>query len=149
MSDSMRELYQETILDHYKRPRNYGAPEHETLSAQGYNPLCGDKVKVYVTLDGDNVTNVMFEGSGCAICTASSSMMTEQVKGLTVTEAENLFDTVRSMFVSDPETEPPDGIGDLIVLAGVREHPIRIKCATLPWHALKAALSSQPVVSTE
>jgi nitrogen fixation NifU-like protein len=150
-------LYQEIILEHCKRPRNFGPPEGPASSAEGYNPLCGDKVKVYVQLDGERVRRATFEGVGCAISTASASLLTEAVAGRTVTEARALFRRVHAMLT----TEPPPGpeaegeLGKLLALAGVREYPMRVKCATLPWHTLLAALaqgeagSVAPPVSTE
>lgn len=149
MSDAMRELYQGVILDHYRNPRNYGVPNPVTLHATGHNPLCGDRVTAYVTLEGDSLKSVMFEGVGCAICMASSSMMTERVRGLTVAEALVEFETIHQLFVSDFTDAPSASLGDMVALAGVREYPIRIKCATLPWHALRSALSQQPDATTE
>lgn len=141
MSDDLRDLYQETILDHYKHPRNYGA-EEGAAKAEGANPLCGDRVTIYVSLDENQIQRVSFEGSGCAICMASASLMTERLKGLTVDEAMNLFEKAHAMFLSDPESEVWADAEELAALAGVREFPMRVKCATLPWHALKAALAS-------
>lgn len=149
MSD-LRELYQSTILDHYKKPRNFGALPGATHRADGYNPLCGDRVTVHLILDGDRVADVRFEGSGCAISTASASMMTELVKGRTKAEAEALFERFHEL-VAGPEgaLPDPDAIGKLAVFSGVREYPARIKCATLVWHALHSALGDAGEVSTE
>jgi len=152
MSD-VRELYQTTILDHYKKPRNFGPLEGANRHADGFNPLCGDKVTVHLMLDGDVVKDVRFEGSGCAISTASASVMTEAVKGRTRDEAEALFRRFHHL-VAGPEEGLPglDEIGKLAVFGGVREFPARIKCATLVWHALHSALHGahpDEAVSTE
>ena len=149
MSLDLRELYQEVILDHCKRPRNKGAVAEPTGEAEGFNPLCGDQVRVTLFLDGDIVRDIAFEGSGCAISTASASMMTEIVKGKTVTEAEAIFREFQTMVTATGEPEEHPDLGDLEVLAGVREYPVRIKCATLPWHTLHAALKGGGEVSTE
>jgi nitrogen fixation NifU-like protein len=150
MSD-LRELYQEVILDHHKRPRNFRKQE-AARHVEGFNPLCGDKVTVYVKLDGDVIRDVSFQGSGCAISTASASLMTEALKGKTRAEAEELFkhfhDVVTGKDRDDPEDEK---LGKLTVFTGVREFPVRIKCATLPWHTFHAALEGEEskTVSTE
>jgi nitrogen fixation NifU-like protein len=150
MSD-LRDLYQEVILDHHKKPRNCRRIEEASCHIQGYNPLCGDKCTVYVKLDGDRIKDVSFEGSGCAISTASASMMTESLKGKTRTEAETLFKEFQQMVTErDLEAEAPESLGKLAVFAGVRQYPARIKCATLAWHTLHAALEgSKEPVSTE
>lgn len=153
MSD-LRELYQSVILDHNKRPRNQRKPEAASRSAAGYNPLCGDKVIVHVALDGDLVRDIGFEGSGCAISTASASMMTEALKGRTRAEAEALFQRFHHVVTGEMADEPTaadiEALGKLAVFSGVREYPARVKCATLVWHALRAALSDEPkTVSTE
>ena len=152
----LTDLYQEVILDHCKRPRNFDALPGADHIAEGYNPLCGDKVKVYVALDGERLTGVGFEGSGCAISTASASLMTEALAGKSVGEAQLLFDEVHGMLTGDPSTaaEATDSLGKLAALGGVREYPMRVKCATLAWHTLQAALAqrpdeSAPPVSTE
>ncbi len=150
MSD-LRELYQEVILDHNKRPRNFRAIEHPTRTAKGHNPLCGDRLTLYLMLDGDRIADVAFEGSGCAISKASASLMTEALKGKTVTEAEALFERFHDV-VTAPGDAPvnTDGLGKLAVFAGVREFPARVKCASLAWHTLQAALDAKDgVVSTE
>jgi nitrogen fixation protein NifU and related proteins len=142
----LTELYQEVILDHCKRPRNFGAVPGADHVAEGYNPLCGDKVKVYLTLDGDRLTRIGFEGSGCAISTASASLMTEALAGRTVPEAQELFGEVHEMLTGDPSrrAETGESLGKLAALAGVREYPVRVKCATLAWHTLQAALAQRP-----
>jgi|SRR5579871_6789479 len=142
MSD-LRDLYQEVILDHNRGPRNYGVLEGATREAQGYNPLCGDKCTVYVRLTGERIDEIRFTGSGCAISRASASLMTEAVKGRTVTDAMATFDRFQAMITAPLEREAGDeSLGRLSVLGGVREFPVRIKCASLPWHTLKAALAN-------
>jgi nitrogen fixation protein NifU and related proteins len=142
----LSDLYQEIILDHCKRPRNFGALPGADHVAEGYNPLCGDKVKVYVALDGDTLTGVRFEGSGCAISTASASLMTEAIAGRSVADAQELFHEVHGMLTGDPSqaAEESESLGKLAALAGVREYPVRVKCATLAWHTLQAALAQRP-----
>jgi nitrogen fixation NifU-like protein len=149
MSFDLRELYQEVILDHNRHPRNRGALAEANRTAEGHNPLCGDNVTVYLHTDGDFVSDVSFEGQGCAISTASASLMTEAVKGKTLEEAERIFREFQSMVTETGEATPHPNLGDLEVLAGVREYPVRIKCATLPWHTLHAALKGGGEVSTE
>ena len=148
--DGLDDLYQEILLDHYRRPRNFGplpASDHE---ADGYNPLCGDRVHVRVRLDGDRLAEVRFEGSGCAISTASASMMTEAVRGHTRAEAEALFDRFRALVMGEASAGSAENLGELAALSGVREFPMRVKCATLAWHTLRAALESPgAAVSTE
>jgi nitrogen fixation NifU-like protein len=150
MSD-LRELYQELIIDHSKRPRNFRVSEAASRKADGYNPLCGDKVTVYVELETDRVKDVSFQGSGCAISTASASVMTESLKGKTVAEAEALFEVFHHLVTGKP---PAAGnapkLGKLAVFSGVSEFPARVKCATLAWHTVHAALQgSGETVSTE
>ena len=151
MSD-LRDLYQEVILDHSKRPRNFHAIADASRKAEGYNPLCGDRETIYVVLEGDRVRDVAFQGAGCAISTASASMMTESVKGKTREEAEALFTRFHQLITGkNGETgENAPELGKLEVFSGVREYPVRVKCATLPWHTLKAALQQDgATVSTE
>lgn len=145
----LRELYQSVILDHYKKPRNFGRPPAADREAEGVNPLCGDHVHVYARVEDDRVSEVGFEGSGCAISTAAASLMTEAVKGHTVGEVEALFERYHEL-VTGRGAVDPETLGKLAVLAGVREFPARVKCATLAWHALRAALegAAEPV-STE
>ena len=149
MSAELRELYQSVILDHYKKPRNYGRPADADREAEGVNPLCGDHVHVYARVDGDRIAAVGFEGSGCAISTAAASLMTEAVKGHSTEEAEALFQRFHELVTTRGEVDA-SGLGKLEVLMGVREFPARVKCATLAWHALRAALegAAEPV-STE
>lgn len=144
----LRELYQEVILDHHKRPRNFRAPADANRSANGFNPLCGDKVTVYLRMEDGVVRDIAFQGSGCAISTASASMMTESLKGKTEAEAERIFERFHELVTG---TGDPDGadLGKLAVFAGVREYPVRVKCATLAWHTMRAALEgkSDPVAT--
>jgi nitrogen fixation NifU-like protein len=145
----LTDLYQEVILDHNRRPRNFRTIDPASRRQEGYNPLCGDRLTLYVTLDGDRISDVAFQGTGCAISKASASLMTEALKGKTVDEARALFDRFHDMVTSSPETPPAD-LGKLSVLAGVREFPTRIKCASLAWHAMRAAVAGEPgTVSTE
>ena len=149
MSD-LRDLYQEVILDHNKHPRNFGEIEGADRHADGYNPLCGDRLAVYLNLDGDRITDVAFLGSGCAISKASASLMTDAVKGKTVAEARALFARFHAMITDDADAAAPGGVGKLAVLAGVRDYPTRVKCASLAWHTLRAACDDRHErVSTE
>ena len=150
MSD-MRELYQSVILDHNKRPRNFHEPEGANRSADGMNPLCGDQFCVFLTLEGDRIQDAGFTGNGCAISKASASLMTEGIKGKSRAEAEELFESFRELVTSDPQQEAQVGaLGKLAVFSGVREFPVRVKCATLAWHAMHSALSNDgETVSTE
>ncbi len=147
----LSELYQEVILDHNKSPRNFHRLKGANRKAQGYNPLCGDRVTVYVKLTGDVIQEISFEGSGCAISKASASMMTDSLKGKTAAEAETLFERVHKMLTG--ELNPKDGspgLGKLAVLSGVCNFPARVKCASLSWHTLHAALKGEGgVASTE
>ncbi len=150
MSD-LRELYQTVILDHNKSPRNFRVPESANCSARGDNPLCGDKITVHLAIEDDTVEDVGFVGAGCAISTASASLMTQAVKGRSLAEVEKLFEGFHEMVTSSPlELADGSGLGKLAVFAGVREFPIRVKCATLAWHTLRAAAAgSGETVSTE
>ena len=147
MSD-LADLYQEVILDHNRRPRNFHALADASHTAEGYNPLCGDRLTLYLKVRGDTIEDVSFEGAGCAISKASASMMTDAVKGRTTAEATALFERFHRMVTTPPDL-PVENLGKLCVLAGVRAFPVRIKCASLAWHTLKAALERQPAVSTE
>jgi nitrogen fixation NifU-like protein len=149
MSD-LRDLYQDVILEHSKAPRNFRALSTANHKAEGYNPLCGDRFTVYLTLDGDRISDLSFEGSGCAISKASASMMTQSLKGKTVEEAEKLFGQFHDL-VTGHGTGSNDGdLGKLAVFSGVSEFPVRVKCATLAWHTLQAALEGkQASVTTE
>ncbi len=146
----LRDLYQELILDHGRRPRNFSPMPDASAKAEGFNPLCGDRVTVFVKTEGERIGAVSFQGSGCAISTASASLMTERLKGMTRTEAQGLLDRFHAMVISEPGKPLPADLGKLEVLGGVREFPMRVKCATLAWHALKSALEQGGgTVSTE
>lgn len=147
MSD-LTDLYQEVILDHNRRPRNFRRIEPASHHAEGYNPLCGDRLNLYVQVDGETITDMAFEGSGCAISKASASLMTDALKGRTVAEAASLFERFHRV-VTTPPDQPVEDLGKLSVLAGVREFPVRVKCASLAWHTMKAALDRQQAASTE
>ena len=150
MSD-LTDLYQEVILDHGKAPRNFGEPESATCSAEGYNPLCGDKIRVHLVLDGDTVKDIRFDGAGCAISMASASLLTEAVKGKSRDEALAAFERFQHMVSGDGgEDAFPEGMEKVAVFSGVREFPMRVKCATLAWHTLKAAMAEEAeTVTTE
>jgi nitrogen fixation NifU-like protein len=144
----LRELYQSTILDHNKSPRNFRVPNGANRRADGHNPLCGDKVSVYAAVDGGTLRDVGFQGSGCAISTASASLMTQAVKGKSVAETLKLFDEFHALVTAG--SQPSDALGKLAVFAGVREYPMRVKCATLAWHTLRSALEGrQETAKTE
>jgi nitrogen fixation NifU-like protein len=150
MSD-LTELYQEVILDHNKRPRNFQVLEGANRAAEGYNPLCGDQITIYLRLDGDVIQDISFQGSGCAISKASASMMTASLKGKSRAEAEALFRKFHGMVTGDHDAAPdPLELGKLAVFSGVSEFPVRVKCASLPWHTLRAALEGTgETVTTE
>jgi nitrogen fixation NifU-like protein len=151
--NDLRELYQDVILDHSRSPRNFRHPADANRQAEGHNTSCGDRLMVYLKVTGGIVQDIAFEGSGCAISTASASLMTELLKGKTVAQAEeiyNLFHEYLTTGSPGEHPEPPEGIGKLAVLGGVREFPIRVKCATLSWHTMHAALEqAEGVVSNE
>ena len=145
----VHDLYQETILDHSKRPRNCHPMDDANRKAEGYNPLCGDKLKLFLKVENDVVTDASFEGSGCAISTASASLMTESLKGKSREEALKMLDKFHELLTTD--TAVSQDLGKLVVFCGVRDYPARVKCATLAWHTLKSALGSDAAepVSTE
>ena len=147
MSD-LNDLYQEVILDHNRRPRNFHAIPDASHTAEGYNPLCGDRLTLYMRVTGEVISDLAFEGAGCAISKASASMMTDALKGQTVAEANALFDRFHRM-VTTPPDQPVEDMGKLSSLAGVRAFPVRVKCASLAWHTLRAAMAKTPKVSTE
>ena len=149
MSD-VTDLYQEVILDHNRRPHNFRAIESPSAKQEGFNPLCGDRLTLYLTLDGDVIKDAAFQGTGCAISKASASLMTDALKGKSVADARALFEDFHAMITSNPDSPPAD-LGKLSVFAGVREFPTRIKCASLAWHTMKAAVAheSDAPVSTE
>jgi nitrogen fixation NifU-like protein len=144
----LSDLYQEVILDHNKRPRNYRVLENASHQAEGYNPLCGDRLNLFLKVDGDVITEVGFQGSGCAISKASASLMTDSVKGRPVSDARAMFERFRRMVTTPPDL-PVEDFGKLSALAGVREFPVRVKCASLAWHTLKAALDREQGTTTE
>ncbi len=146
MTSELRDLYQQVILDHNRKPRNFRTLANPSRAAEGYNPLCGDRLTVELTLEGEVIRDIGFQGSGCAISNASASMMTADLKGKTVTEAEEAFERFRAMLT---ENGPDAELGKLGVFAGVREFPSRIKCATLAWHTVHAALAgkAEPVTT--
>jgi nitrogen fixation NifU-like protein len=148
MFEDLRDLYNEVILDHEKKPRNFRVIEDATQSSQGHNPICGDKIKLYLKMEKDRVEDASFSGSGCALCTASASMLTESIKGKTRSEAVDLFNRVRELMMTGNVN---GNVGKLVAFSTVHQQPIRIKCAILPWHALNAALKGegQQPVSTE
>jgi len=146
----LSELYQQVILDHNKKPRNFRKLESANHSAEGFNPLCGDQLTVYLDLEDGNVKEISFEGSGCAISKAAASMMTQAVKGKSKQEAEQLFTEFHQMVTGELDEETTtNGLGNLKIFSGVREFPVRVKCASLPWHTMHAALNNQAITSTE
>ena len=146
----LSELYQQVILDHNKKPRNFHKIESANHTAEGFNPLCGDQLTVYAQLEDDTLKDVSFEGSGCAISKAAASMMTQAVKGKSKQEAEQLFTEFHGMVTGELDEETTsNGLGNLKIFSGVREFPVRVKCASLPWHTMHAALNNQELVSTE
>lgn len=148
--DAMRDLYQDTILEHNKRPRNFRRIDGADRQKEGFNPLCGDKLTLFLTLKGDTITDVAFQGNGCAISTSSASLMTEAIKGKSIAEADKLFDGFRRLVTRQPPEPTKAEVGKLLTFSGVGEFPARVKCATLCWHTLEAALhGSQDKVSTE
>ncbi len=146
----LSELYQQVILDHNKKPRNFRRMEEANRHAEGYNPLCGDQLTVYLKLEDDRIEEVSFEGSGCAISKAAASMMTQSIKGKSRAEAETLFGEFHGMVMGElDEEKTANNLGRLKIFAGVRDYPARVKCATLSWHTLRAALAGEEATSTE
>lgn len=146
----LSELYQQVILDHNKKPRNFRKLETANHSAEGFNPLCGDHLTVYLNLEDDAVKEISFEGSGCAISKAAASMMTQAVKGKSKQAAEKLFNEFHGMVTGEfDEESTTNSLGNLKIFSGVREFPVRVKCASLPWHTMHAALNNEGMVSTE
>ncbi|MCC7496060.1 MAG: SUF system NifU family Fe-S cluster assembly protein [Bryobacterales bacterium] len=145
---NLRDLYQELIVDHSKQPRNFRVVTDADRHAEGHNPLCGDRVTIYIKMEGERISDVAFRGSGCAISTASASLLTESLKGRTATEAENIFDNFHNLVTGAGETGP---LGKLAAFSGVCDYPTRVKCATLAWHTFHAALRGAQAdhVSTE
>lgn len=147
----LRDLYQEVILDHNRRPRNFGSIAEANRRAEGFNPLCGDRITLQLRVEDDTIIDIGFEGEGCAISIASASVMTESLKGKSVEEAKALFDDMVELLTGDPTEEalPSAEMGKLAAFAGVREYPARVKCASLAWHTLVAALRDEESVTTE
>ena len=138
--NDLKDLYRDVIVDHNRSPRNFRKIADASRSQEGFNPLCGDKLTVYLTLDGEKISDLSFEGSGCAISVASASLMTERLKGKTRAEALELFDEMHGLLTSSDASVDTDSLGKLAALSGVREYPSRVKCASLCWHTLKGAL---------
>lgn len=150
MFEDLRDLYQEVIFDHNRNPRNFRVMEDSNRKVEGFNPLCGDRMTLFLKVEDGIIKDASFQGSGCAISTASASLMTEIVKGMTEKEADKQFEILHKITTSEDEVENLEELGKLAVLAGVREYPARVKCATLPWHTLNAAIENkQDSVSTE
>ncbi|AKH36704.1 MULTISPECIES: Fe-S cluster assembly sulfur transfer protein SufU [Nitrosomonas] len=146
---NLKSIYQEVILDHNRKPRNYGTLDNANHHAVGHNPLCGDRIDLALHVEGEHIDRIAFHGESCAICKASASMMTATVKGKSRSEAETLITEFREMAVGNLDLSGPHHLGRLAVFAGVRDLPTRVKCAILPWHTLQAALNSNAIVSTE
>jgi nitrogen fixation NifU-like protein len=144
----LKDLYRDVILDHNRKPRNFGRLDPSDRQAEGHNPLCGDRLSVFVRLDGDRIEDLRFEGKGCAISTASASLMTEAVKGKRRAAVDEIFERVHTLLTSQ-DAPPAQDLGKLAALSGVREYPARVKCATLCWHTLNAALENGAAVTTE
>jgi len=147
MSDELSELYQQVILDHSRKPRNFHVLPEANRSAEGNNPLCGDRYTVFLKLENGIIKDISFQGSGCAISKASASMMTDRLRGRPVAEAEKIFAQYQQMVTTGPADEAE--LGKLCAFAGVRNFPMRVKCAILPWHAMMAGLKGEKIVSTE
>ena len=145
----LKDLYRDVIVDHNRNPRNFRAMPDADRKAEGFNPLCGDRLTLYVRIEDDRVADVSFDGSGCAISVASASLLTESVKGRTVREAEDLFTKMHALLTRQDVAVDVPALGKLGALSGVREFPARVKCASLCWHTLDAALHQQPTVTTE
>ncbi len=145
----LKDLYQEVIIDHNRSPRNFGKLENPTQVAEGYNPLCGDKLNLYLKTEDDLITDVSFDGSGCAISVASASLMTDSLKSKTIEEAEQLFENFHDLIMQEeyPDEEQMQSLGKLAALAGIKEYPARVKCATLSWHTLRSALQGDTLCS--
>jgi nitrogen fixation NifU-like protein len=152
MSDELDDLYQDIILDHHRRPRNRGRMEQPSASGEGFNPMCGDELTVFLKMDGDKIADIKFFGQGCAISQASASLMTVRIKGKTIPQARAEIADIKALLVDEkkPLIEVEERVGDAIALKGVRKFPARVKCATLAWHALEAALGGgAQKISTE
>ncbi len=143
MNDEAEDLYQEIILDHNRRPANFRPMPDATCRIEADNPLCGDRLELFLKIEGDRIADISFQGTGCAISIASASLLTERVRGETVEAAEHCFHTIHDIFIKGPPAADTSDLGNLVALTGVRRYPMRVKCATLSWHALKAALDGQ------
>ncbi len=148
MTSDLGDLYQEVILDHNRQPRNFGALAGANRRAEGFNPLCGDRVTVQLEMQDGVVRDIRFQGTGCAISKASASMMTESLKGRSREQAEALFQEFHRLLTGDGAAPDPEALGKLVVFSGVREFPVRVKCATLAWHTLRSALENAPDIAT-
>lgn len=149
MSTDLHDLYQEIILDHNKRPRHYGALSTATHQAEGYNPLCGDKIEVFLQIEAGRIAAIQFEAASCAICKASASMMMQALKGQTIAQGESIHESVSRILKADTTVPSLETVGEIAALAGVRKFPARIKCASLPWHTYQAALRGENKAVTE
>ena len=149
MSEDLNDLYQGIILDHNKRPRYYGALANATHAAEGYNPICGDRIEVFLQLSGDQIEAIQFECASCAICKASASIMAEALVGQSISFGESIQESVSRILKTDTQTVTIDVQGEVAALSGVRIFPARIKCATLPWHTYQAALRGEAKAATE
>jgi nitrogen fixation NifU-like protein len=149
MSEDLHDLYQAIILDHNKRPRHYGALADATHRAEGYNPLCGDKIEVFLKVTADRIEAIQFEAASCAICKASASMMTQALTGLRLADCSSIYAAATRILKTDTDAPSLDEEGELAALAGVRKFPARVKCATLPWHTYQAALRGESKAVTE
>ena len=146
----LKDLYQEVIVDHNRSPRNFGKMEAADRTLEGFNPLCGDRLTLYLKMEGDRINDISFDGSGCAISVASASLMTDAMKGKTAAEADAIFNNFHELVTTDGDSVDTDKLGKLAALAGVREYPTRVKCATLCWHTLHSALEGNETgISTE
>ncbi len=146
----LKDLYQEVIVDHNRSPRNFGPMDNPDRKLEGFNPLCGDRLTLYLKMTDEQISDISFDGSGCAISVASASMMTDAMKGKTATEAEDIFNNFHELVTTDGSDVDSEKLGKLAALAGVREYPTRVKCATLCWHTLHSALEgSETAISTE
>lgn len=148
MMNDLRDLYQEVIIEHGRRPRNFGQIIEPSCQAYGKNPLCGDQIMVYMNVDNGIITEIQFDGDGCAICTASASLMTEHLKGKSIDTAKALFETFHKLITEEGFSVQDDSLGKLIILSGVAEYPARVKCATLAWHTMVNALENNHAVAT-
>ncbi len=146
--NDLRDLYQDVIIEHGRRPRNFGLLDPADVYAHGKNPLCGDRITVYMNINDNHISDVKFDGEGCAICLASASLMSEHLKNRSIHEAQTLFETFHQLVTNDQFCLQDDSLGKLVILAGVKEYPARVKCATLAWHTLLHALQQKQSIAT-